>query len=230
MSNVCINMDLFTAYFGQYISNEDRKEVEKHISSCNKCLSLFVMTAKTLLDPDIYEYEITSKNKAKEIWISIKRALDRFVKWGSTQFPPQWALNPSSSLQPVPVIVRSDEESEHPSDPIKERDSHTLNSSPVDYAYVSKEFNHLFSEIYFEHVDENKITLKVKVTTENQDIDDMLIFVENNLTGPTAKPLIDEFVVFEDLPYGSYRIKLEQDDNEIGEHKIKITENGIYLL
>ena len=221
MSQSCIDINMFTAYFGKYISNEDRKIVEEHIASCNDCMNLFALATHTLLDPEIYEYEPVSESKAMSVWKSVKNKISNFINWSRKQFPPDWTLNLYTSTQTVPVLVRSEND-------IKNFD--TSNISPVDFIHVKKEFNNLLTEVYIEQTDNNKITFKIKAYYKNEQAEDIIVYVKKKDTGPSAKPLMNEYASFEDFSYGNYKIILEKDDIYLGEYLFEINENGIYWL
>jgi len=225
MSKTCIDMDMFTAYFGQYISLEDRKYVESHMANCNDCLKLFALTAETLLDPEIYEYETICSTKAKDLWKSVKHKLDQFFRWSRNQFPPQWTLHANISYQTIPVMVRTEESAIELEENNK---SITSQKAPIDFVHIEKDLDALKVEIYVEHTGENKITFKVRVQPSLKKPDDIFVYLERKDKGPTAKPFIKDYVLFENMPYDHYVIQLEHNNIHKGNFEFEINQNGIY--
>ena len=229
METSCIDLDMFTAYFGNYISKEDRKMVEKHLAGCNKCLKLFTMTTEHLLDPDIYEYEPACESKGQALWKSIQHKIDRLIKWGHDCFPPKWTLPKSPSFQPIPVRVR-EEESAIDSQSKETQESFSKDESPIDFIHIKKECDPLMIEIYVEHTSENKICFKIRAHWNNQVPDDIFVYLKPKDKGPAAKPLVNEYVIFENLPYGSYQLIVEQNNKNKGLFEFEINHNGIVWL
>ncbi|ETR67204.1 MAG: hypothetical protein OMM_05260 [Candidatus Magnetoglobus multicellularis str. Araruama] len=225
MSNTCIDMDMFTAYFGKYISRKERNRVENHLANCNECMNLFAIAAETLLDPEIYEYDPICKTKANDLWKSIRQRMKHFFQWSRNQSPPQWTYNACPSFQPIPVMVRADD-SIIESESIAQEKS--LPKSPVDCVYIEKDVDPFKVEIFAEHTRENSITCKIRVHTASQSSDDIFVYLERKDKGITAKPFINEYVLFENLPYDNYVIILEQEHLNKAYAEIEINQNGIH--
>jgi hypothetical protein len=226
MSPQCIDMDMFTAYFGQYISQEDRNRVEKHLANCNECMNLFAIAAETLLDPEIYEYEPIGKTKAHNLLKSLKLRMERFIQWSRNQFPPQWTYDACPVYQPIPVMVRTSENSIDSESIIENMDPP---QAPIDFVHMEKDMDQLHVEIFVEHTSENRISLKVRATVDKTKRDDIFVYLERMEKGFIAKPLINQYVLFEDLPYDTYLIKLEYENQIKGNFEFKINQNGILL-
>ena len=211
MTSSCLDMDTFIAYFTQKLSKKDRETVENHLSSCDHCLEILATTTQVLDDSALSHWETVPETRAQATWNKIIekiQTINDFYQWTKEQIPPLW-INPS--FQPEFVNVRSESE-----------------LTPTDHILIQRAMNGLFIEMYIERNDDQLVSIKIRVLKNNKIAPHVCIFMERKGGGPSARLLKQHYVSFEDLPFGQYRMVLEQDNEDKGEYRFEINEKGIY--
>jgi len=216
MTPSCIDIDTLIAYFTQKISKKDREIIENHLSNCDHCLEILATTTQVLDDQTLSHWETVSETHAQATWNKITEKIQKikdFYQWTKEQLPPLW-INPS--LEPALVSVRFEAET----------DTETI--SPTEHILIQREMNDLYTEMYIERSDEQLVSIKVRVLKNNQIAPHVCIFMERKGEGPSARALKQHYVSFNHLPFGQYRMFLEQDSEDKGEYTFEINEKGLY--
>ena len=208
MHSKCIDLDKFIGYLNKDISNKDRAYIEDHLSHCDRCLEMVVMTSQLVSETNYSQMKVGLKLKAQEMWKNLKQKIKNTYKWNKDQFPPLWV---DPFLQPalVKVSYRSDQKEE-----------------TLENALIKKVINDLSIEIFFER-NENLVTIKIIIIKDNQIAPNINIVIERIGAGYTARQLKEPFAFFEDLPFGKYRIMIEEKGIHKGDYDFEINEKGI---
>jgi len=211
MTSSCIDIDSFIAYFTQKLSKKDREILENHLSCCDHCLEILATTTQVLDDETLSHWETISETRAQATLNKITEKIQKikeFYQWSKEQLPPLW-IKPS--LQPAMVSVRSENE-----------------IFPTEHIFIQRAMNGLYTEMYIERSDDQLVSIKVRVLQDKKIAPRVCIIMERKGEGPSARALKHHYVSFNDLPFGQYRLNLEQDSVDKGEYIFEINEKGLY--
>ena len=206
MKSRCIEIAVLAKYIEGSLSDKGRDRIEEHLSECDTCLEEFVIANTLLKDHDLIECEPVSEEVALSALksLSIPKKLKKFYAWITK------VLVPDSAGQPAFATVRKPDA-----------------ASSVDYISIKKDMNDLQVEMYIEKTEDDKARIRVRVLKDNISARNVRLTLIRQGGVIVSRLLKKNYVLFEDLPFGSYRFVVEQDALEKGEYLFKINEAGL---
>lgn len=206
MKSTCMEIDVLAGYIEGRLSDKDRDRIEEHLSECDTCLEELVIADTLLKNHDLIECEPVSEEVALSALkgLNIPKELKKFYAWITK------VLVPDSAWQSAFATVRKSDA-----------------ASSVDYISIKKDMNDLHVEMYIEKTEDDKAMVRVRVHKDNISARNVRLTLIRQGGVIVSRFLKEDYVLFEELPFGSYRFVVEQDALEKGEYLFKINEAGL---
>ena len=206
MKSRCIEIPVLAKYIEGRLSDKDRDRIEEHLSECDTCLEEFVIANTLLNDHALIECEPVSEKVALSALksLNIPKELKKFYAWITK------VLVPDSAGQSAFATVRKSDA-----------------ASSVDYISIKKHMNDLQVEMYIEKTEDDKTRIRVRVHKDNISARNVRLTLIGQGGVIVSRFLKEDYVLFEELLFGSYRFVVEQDALEKGEYLFKINEAGL---
>ena len=214
MTTQCPENEKIVDYISGILSKKEKTLFQNHMASCDDCRNEFVLTNQVLQDCEQDNLNIKtitsvklseSVSKLKNV---IQKANDTIVDW----------LTPAPALQPVPIDNRKYELKGRG----KEGDSEDEMNS------LAKTIKNLTIHVVLINPKESTSDIKVMIYESQQKASQLTIFVIDEKGKKHAKILDGGAVLFENMLYGSYQIKINQFEDAIGEFAFDLQQMGIY--
>jgi len=226
MKEIYMNIMQMIQYVCNISTKSERKIIEKEMSESDEFMDQMVLLYEIMHHPDLkewklwepaYSYRLTSDiiDSSKQ---NIQKATKTFYNWIKNQSPPEWAVsvfNPVESMQltPVPIRVRK-----------RRKDLQSSHS----FVELQTDIDNFKVNIYVEQSGKKMALIKIQVHQQEKLTRYVRIFLKKeDISCPWARLQSDQYVLFEDIPYGIFQIILKKDSKTIGEYRFSIDTNGV---
>lgn len=212
----CIDTVMLAKYFGQSLSDEEKREVETHVSACEKCLDLFAAAGEVLSDEEAEAYDPASASEALAVIKGLGQCRKEHRESGFSEFFRkicQFFLH--FFLPPRPAAaVRS------------AAPGRSGISAHPEKQVLEKNFDTFRSVISCEKTDEEFAEITVTVSAYSGKI--IRISLENANKDRESRPFRNGCEIFENVRFGDCQLIILPDT--LHEHVISfhISREGIY--
>ncbi|ETR72352.1 MAG: hypothetical protein OMM_01781 [Candidatus Magnetoglobus multicellularis str. Araruama] len=198
----CIDSVTMADYILGLLSFTDNLKIRWHIFRCGHCMKNYQSARFLVNEKGDHEYPI-SENEALSFLNNLgssKQTLN--VRSG------HWINNLGTQV------------------PIRSRNT---SSEEFDYYEIQRFFSELDTKIYFEKIDARHFYMDVK-TIPKENTNDHLDFVLEKFkgTGQVQRPFKDGEAIVKKLPFGSYRMIINQNEIFKGDYYFTIDEDGFH--
>jgi hypothetical protein len=216
MKTKCPDEETLVDYLEGRLLDPERTGVEEHLSDCDSCLEEFIVTgdlARTAKKIPFNPVPVGVTQAAYDMmnrqpwtssdWIGkrVKRSIEGLQEWLSDLFNPVpwkgWRL----------ARIRGSRKEVY-----------------KDLIRMRKTFGETEMDIEIEKTGENKALIRVKPTDNIGHREDIRVTLSKGNREVVSGPLNKGYVVFEDIPFGHYRIISSRDGVILGEYLFKIKE------
>jgi len=216
MKMVCPEEERLVDYFEGRLPEEDRSQLEEHLSECQVCLEALVVTKDMLGKIDQLELESVPDSVTESAVALVAsqcampsgfvEKLGRSIK-DTVSRVSDTVLGPWGVLQPVPV-----------------RGSKTVASE--DLVCIKVSFRDIKTEIEIEKAGEDKAHIRVKPDPAARDVEGIRVTLKKGDREVASYPLEGAYVLFEDIPFGHYSISLAKNGVLLGTYLFEIKDSG----
>jgi hypothetical protein len=197
--NSCIDTITLARYIGGTLSDKEKDAMEHHLSACQGCREEFAM-ASVLLKDDAKEESPAPLEQIQSVFQAIKKKAAQFYEW-ITLLPCE------SGFQPV--FVRSGEKPVSPQ------------------IRFTKDVSDLRTEFLIEKTNDRAISIEIRIFKNAIGAKNIRITLIKEGGGVVSRLLKSEHELFENLPFGIYRVNLIQNSEEKGNVCFEIDETGL---
>lgn len=217
MRQLCPNDERIIDYIEGRLSEEDRSDLEKHLSACEMCLEELVITNNIVAGKDIYELEPAPTEVTDA------------------------AVNLVTDRNPLPSSVLIDSVNNFISklvsyimNPIRLWSGRRWNPAPLrgikiatseDYVCLAVSFKDVKTEIEIEKTGINKANIRLRLKKPIKNQNSLRVTLKNGEREVASYLLDGTYVFFEDIPFGHYSISLVEDNVTIGTYSFEIKES-----
>ncbi|MDM8515833.1 zf-HC2 domain-containing protein [Desulfobacterales bacterium HSG16] len=209
MKTQCLDIETLYHYITGQISSREMEAMEKHLLECDDCLDEFISANALLKEKVSKKEEVAPKILNSHILETIKARLKRFYKW-ITQ-PPAAAL--------IAEPVRSGRASSEPDT----SESDTFQK----YIKLSRSFDKLHTDILFNISGSEKFSMFINSIDRIENEKKILIILGRPDNRYEARPLKECRAEFQDMPFGTYSLVLEQNGVQTGQIAFEIDGAGL---
>ncbi len=208
METSCIDMDTLADYLAGNISAEEKERVECHLSECDECREDFVIANTLLRDDTLSPREAVPQTTSQSLWEQIREKISTLCEW-SLALPSEVSGQPWFDWIGTAQAVRSG------------------NSSPLEYALMSRDVDDLRAEIFVEKTAPDTADIIIRVLRDGEDAQNVrLILIQKGI--PLVSRLMNSNSThLRNLAFGTYRLAFAQNALEKGELFLTISEAGI---
>jgi hypothetical protein len=217
MRQQCPNDERVIDFIEGRLSEEDRSDLEKHLSACEMCLEELVITNNIVAGKDIYELELPPAEFTDA------------------------AVNLVTGRNPLPYSVLIDYVNKffsklcsHMVNPIRLWPWGRWNPAPLrgfkvaageDYVCLEVSFKDLKTEIEVEKTGVNKANIRLSLDNSIKNLKSLRVTLINDEREVASDLLNGTYVFFEGIPFGHYSISLAVDNVTIGTYGFEIKES-----
>lgn len=216
MKQDCPDDEMLAGYLDGGLSDAERSDIETHLSSCDSCLEGIIITkdltrgasgsetepvpesvtqsAVDLINEETVSNRFSIAERIERLFRSIYRGLF------DTLIPQNWGSAPMA-------MIRG-----------------TNESIPGNVAHIEKDFKEIHAEIEIEKTRQHTSQIRVTVTDELGKMRDIRVTLERDEREVSSLLMGRDSVVFDDIPFGHYRLVLGRDSEEIGTYSFEVKE------
>jgi hypothetical protein len=216
MNKRCPDEEKLLDYLAGRLAEDDRFEVEEHLSDCQTCLDALILTTRMVRDEDQLELdpvpaEVTESavqlvtRQCSKSYGALMEKVERFVKDTFSKIWDSLQLGPWARWQPVPI-----------------RGSKKVTSD--DLVCLRVPFKDIDTEIEIEKTGGNKARIRVKLHEASKHKEGVRVTLKAGEREIASYLFEDGSVLFEDIPFGHYSISLAKDGLESGTYFFEIKE------
>jgi hypothetical protein len=216
MNKSCPDEEKLLDYLEGRLAEEDRFEVEKHLSDCQTCLDALVITTAMVKDEDRLALdrvpaEVTESavqlvtSQCTKSCGALMEKVERSIKETFSKISDSLQLGPWARWQPVPI-----------------RGSRKAASD--DLVCLRVPFKDIDTEIEIEKTGSNKAHVHVKLHEASKHREGVRVTLKAGEREIASCLFEDGSVLFEDIPFGHYSISLAKDGLQFGTYLFEIKE------
>lgn len=212
----CTDEERLADYLEGRLSEEDRPQIEEHLSDCQTCLEGILVINGLVRDKGRFELDpvpakvteaavhlVTSESAISSG--SLIEKLKRSVKNLGSRISDVLWLRPWGRWRLAPI-----------------RGSKTAVSE--DLVCLRVPFKEIGAEIEIEKTRDNKAHIRVKLPEANKSRKALRVTLKKGEREIASHLLDGAYVLFEDIPFGHYSISLAEDDVSLGTYLFEIKE------
>ena len=216
MRQRCPDNERLGDYIESRLSEEDRSDLENHLSTCEMCLEELVITNNIVARKDPFKLELPppevtdasvkllTGRKLLPTSILLDYANKFFRKLGSyivnSNWVWPWGRWNSTPVRGYKVAVNED------------------------YSCLEVSFNNLKTTIEIEKIGMNKANIRLRLIKAIKNPKSIRITLKNGDREVASHLLDSNYVLFEEIPFGYYRISLAENNETIGTYSFEIKE------
>jgi hypothetical protein len=216
MNKPCPDEEKLLDYLEGLLPEEDRFEVEEHLSDCQTCLDVLVVTAGMVRDEDRLELDpVPEKVTESAVQLATRQCtkscgalmekVEQSIKNTFSKISDSFQLGPWARWQPAPI-----------------RGSRKVTFD--DLVCLRVPFKDIDTEIEIEKTGRNKAHVRVKLRETSKHKEGVRVTLKAG-EREIASCLFEEgSALFEDIPFGHYSISLAKDGLESGTYPFEIKE------
>jgi len=200
MKSKCIETNLFTKYVEGCFSEEEREQVEVHLSACARCREILVNAHSLIHGNDLPEWEPASEVEVQSLMKNpgLPDKFENIYKWIKGRLPSGMSLNPLFTT--VPCLTRKSS-----AEPFN------------DYILLEKEtVDDLKIHLCIEKTETNTFNIWATVLQKDKKARNIRLVFMREGGGIVSRPLTGDYENFKDMSFGSYNFIIKQDAEEKG--------------
>jgi hypothetical protein len=201
--------EMLADYLEGRLSDDDRAEMEGHLSTCESCLDELIADRDLLRNREGVDLEevpsrvteaavhlVTERGSRSYVFPSagLKRALRGFLTRLRLPVFGEWALSP---IRGTKTVVSKD------------------------LIYLKKTFKEMAAEIQIEKMGDDKAHIRVSLVDHDQ-ITGIRVTLKRGEREISSYPLGAGYVLFEDVPFGHYGLLFTRDGEVLGKYHFEI--------
>lgn len=249
MNSECTTPNLLDRYIDGHLSDSEKEQVEAHLAECPRCLEAFAL-GKMLSDEQISaEYDQEAQDMVWGAYRKVKEGLEKdklpkkHIRSSDTRKDKKGTSFLARSYGRSYEKIRAGMErlgwipdpqapgwiSGYDLSPSAARSSTPPQASaPCGSVFIKKKMDDLRTEIYLEKTAKDNVCLWINVLKENRVAKQVFLTLERRGDHPFSRSqtLAGGFQVFENLPFGTYHLILEYEDQEMGDCLFEIDDEG----
>ncbi len=218
-SDQCIDDVGLAKYIGGHSSDNEKKQVEKHLSVCRDCMDTLVMTNSLINDTELSEYEPVSE----------ETALSAMKRWNLCQENRIHNKTHDSFAEIFKKIYQKITILMTPLQPALQRSSRQSSADlqPFRNHTLHKVFDNFEAEFDFEKTGDNSANITVCIAKGNENV--VRLTLESS-TGEDidSRPLKGNPEIFEALLFGDYRLIFRKNALEEADVFFTVNAAGIH--
>ena len=193
----CLTIETLVKYIRGNLPENEKSDVESHLSRCDACLEEFVGANEIMKDGESSDTETISTEAARNILRTISGEVRQFF---------QWITAPPS--EPNFAHVR------------KGTETH------VTFVRMNKDFDGLNVELFVEKMPDDKVGINVNISTAD-DVKNIRLTIRREGKIIHSRRLKNGKNAFENMAIGEYRLTFQQFETEVGSLALDINVDGI---
>ena len=217
MKNICPDEEMLADYIENRISNDDRTEMDAHLSDCDRCLQTFITVEGLVRSRDRIQLGTVPSRvteaalhlvenhgslsygsmriKLKRYLIMLYRRLSHFFRWTPWG---DWHLAPIRGSKKV----------------ISEN-----------LVHINKTFEEIGTEIEIEKTGSGKANIRVKFTESVPKNKGIRVTLNRGEREISSQPFNGDYVLFEEVPFGHYGLTFSRNGVMLGKYLFEIKES-----
>jgi len=217
MITQCKEEERIVDYIAGNLSRKQKKQFEIHMASCDYCRKEFVMTNKIIYDSEINECE-TQKVNIPNISMGLSKVVDKLKDTYEKSI--NW-FQPAPLLQPAYAQIRKKHQ---------DQDDQVTSelSDNIELHCLKKNINELYIEVSLTNPMELSSNIRLRIDNALQSNQLNLFLIDKNARVIKGELLDNGGALFEDIPYSSYQINIEEDKETITKLNFTVQKTGIY--
>jgi len=216
MTKPCPDEEKLLDYLAGRLAEDDRFEVEEHLSHCQTCLDALVVTTGMVRDEDRLELDpvpaevtesaaqLVTRQCAKSCGALMEK-LERSLRDKFSKISDSLRFGPWTRWQPVPI-----------------RGAKKVASD--DLLCLRVPFKGIETEIEIEKTGSNRAHIRVKLHEAGKHAEGVRVTLKAGEREIASYPFGGGYVLFEDIPFGHYSISLGKDGFQFGTYLFEIKE------
>ena len=216
MKNICPDEEMLADYIESRLSNNDKAEMDAHLSDCDQCLQAFVTVEGLVRSGDRIQLD-TVPSRVTESAVhmvesngslsygSIRIKLKRFMIGLYRRFSHFFRWAPWGDWHLVPI-----------------RGSKKVISE--DLVHIKKTFEEIETEIEIEKTGSGRAHIRVKLTGGIPHHKGIRVTLNRGEREISSHPFIGDYVLFEEVPFGHYSLTFSRNGLMLGKYLFEIKE------
>jgi len=212
MDTICLNLIEMIQYVCNFLTKPERQKIEKHLSECDACLDEITSLFEIMHHPDLKEWELWKPVSR------LKRIIEKISKRWAIQQPPEWTIRKTAfELSPIPIPI-----------PIRKNLKRRTKNKLFESVEVQTNFDEYNVKLYVERSGHDEASLKILVQQNEKLSQHLNVFIKKeNISCPWAKQQSDNYVSFENIPFGIFQMTLKNDYETVGTYRFSIDAKGV---
>ena len=219
MKTACPDEEIIVDYIEGRLSDEDRANIEAHLSRYEMCLEEFIVANNTIRYWEQFDYEtvpsqvtqaavrlIQSRGSPSYATI-LRETVERLIKGLRRRIPNlfpltfwgTWGLSPIRGSKKV--IFK-------------------------DLIHLKKAFKEIEAEIEIEKTGKNKTLIRIKLLKDLRPDKKIRITLKKGEREISSHLLVEEYVLLEYIPFGHYSLTFKRDGEKLGTYSFNIKETS----
>ncbi len=216
MEIVCPADEILADYLEGRLSEEERSEMEEHLSDCNACLEVFTVANSLIQGEEQFELE--------PVPAKVTDAAERLLQSEDPQVSEPLQEKIEHTLKDLPTKI---------SEFLSPKTWGQLQPQPVrgykrkvakDLVILKKAFEDVESEIEIEKVGENKALIRVRLPLDDLTRQKIRVTLKKGDREIASHLAGEAYVLFEDIPFGHYSLTFTRDGLTLGTCLFEIKE------
>ena len=217
MRKSCPDEEMLADYLEDRLSDDERLEMEEHLSACDDCLDELVVAERFNRCEKEYESDsvpsrttqaavhlITGHDEAA--CVSLGERFKEYVKEISSKIADMFPVFPAGQLEPVPIRGEKQVISQ-------------------DLVRLKKTFKEIETEIEIEKVKKQKALIRVQLSGSSKREKKVRVTLKKGEREISSQLIEGGYVLFEDIPFGHYNLIFARDGVMLGKYLFEIKES-----
>ena len=218
MEIACPADEIHADYLEGRLSEEERSEMEEHLSDCNACLEVLAVANSLIRGEEQFRLEpvpakVTDaagrlvQSQDPQVSEHLSEKIERILKDLSSKVSESFSPKTWGQLQPQPVRG-------------------SKRKVPKDLVLLKKTFEDVETEIEIEKVGENKALIRVRLLLADFTSQKVRVTLKKNDREIASHLAEEAYVLFEDIPFGHYSLTFDRDGLTLWTYLFEIKETA----
>jgi len=218
MKTVCPTEEILADFLEGRLSNPDRSDIETHLSDCTRCLEEVMVTKRMIQHTDTAKIDSVPQRVTDAAVKHVTRVgLNRRDRFKEINF--QFIKTIYSWICAQMSMIFYD----------RSRFSairSTAGTMSIDRFHVRKAFKEIATEIEIEKTGNSSAAIRVTLINDFKNAKNIRVTLLNNTSREISSYLLSGgFVVFNDIPFGRYRLEFMKNGEKIGTYPFETKES-----
>lgn len=211
MKSACIDIYMLARYIEGRLSDEQKETMEEHFSVCDRCRKELVSAYCLVKESDMSEWEPASDQEVRSVLNYLNHPnhpnnsdwFKEVFEWITEKLPPGTQLQTGYAVRELGKGLS------------------------LEHIELSRKIGESEVHMYIEKTDDSKVNIRARVLKENAREQNVRLTLTRKGGGTVSRPMKRDYALFEELPFGLYRLSLKQNALEKGTCLINISEAEI---